>query len=60
MRYVKVERPTVDIVLADQPGFIGLIDRGLQMLALPDEFAAHVDVADVGAHREAREQAALD
>ena len=59
VRHVKVERKTVDIVLADQLGLIGLSDRGLQMLALPDEFAAHVNVAGVGPHREAREQAAL-
>ena len=57
---VDVERPAVGIVLADQLGFIGLIDRGLQMLALADEFAAHVDVADMGVHREACEQAAFD
>ena len=60
VRDVELERPAVDIVLADQFRLIGLIDRGLQMLALPDEFAAHIDVADVRAHREAREQAALD
>src|SRR6202022_5104609 len=30
------------------------------MLALPDKFAAHVNIAGVGAHREACEQAALD
>ena len=57
---VEVERPAVDIVLADQLRLIGLIDRGLQMLALADELAAHIDVADMRAHREAREQAALD
>ncbi len=57
---VEIERPAVDIVLADQFCLIGLIDRGLQMLALADELAAHVDVAGVRAHREAREQASLD
>src|SRR6202011_3770950 len=31
-----------------------------QVLALPDEFAAHVNIAGMRAHREAREQAALD
>src|SRR3984957_213997 len=60
MRDVKIERPAVGIVVADQLGFIGLGDRGLQMVALPDEFAAHVDIAGVGTHREACEQAALD
>src|SRR6202158_1161680 len=49
--HVEVERKAVDVILADQLGLIGLIDRGLQMLALPDEFAAHVDIAGVRAHR---------
>jgi len=31
---VEIERPAVDIVLADQLGLIGLIDRRLQPLAL--------------------------
>src|SRR5882724_4229583 len=57
MRHVEVERPAVDVVLADQFGRIGLIDRGLQMLALPDEFAAHINIASVRAHREAGKQA---
>jgi hypothetical protein len=57
---VKVERPAVDAVLADQLGLIGLSDRRLQMLALPDEFAAHIDVAGVCPHRETRDQATLD
>ncbi len=57
---IDVERPAVEVVLADQLGLIGLIDRGLQMLAFPDEFAAHIDVAGMRAHREARDQAAFD
>src|SRR5665213_2791613 len=60
MGHVKVEREAVDIVLADQLGLIGLIDRGLQMLALAYELSAHIDVAGVRAHREAGDQAALD
>ena len=56
---VEIERPAVHVVLADQLCLIGLIDRGLQPLALTDEFAAHVDVAGMRAHREAREQAAF-
>src|SRR6202035_4855744 len=60
VRHIEVERPAVDIVLADQLCLIGLIDRGLQMLALPDELAAHIDIAGVSPHREAREQAPLD
>ena len=58
--HIEIERPAVDIVLADQLCLIGLIDRGLQMLALADKLAAHIDVAGMRAHREAREQAALD
>ena len=57
---VEVEVPAVDVVLADQLGLIGLVDRRLQALALADEFAAHVDVAGMGAHGEAGDQAALD
>jgi hypothetical protein len=57
---VKVEIPAMDIALADQPRLVGLVDRGLQALALADELAADVDVAGVRAHREAGDQAALD
>jgi hypothetical protein len=37
-----------------------LVDRGLQALALADEFAARIDVADMRPHGEARDQAAFD
>ena len=57
---VEVEVPAVDVVLADQLGLVGLVDRRLQLLALADELAAHVDVAGVRAHREGGEQRALD
>ncbi len=57
---VEVEVPAVDVVLADQLGRVGLIDRRLQPLALADELAAHVDVSGVRPHGEGREQAALD
>ena len=57
---VEVERPAVDVVLADQPRLIGLVDRGLQALALADEFAADVDVAGVRGHGRAGVEAALD
>ena len=60
MMDVEIERPAVNVVLADQPRLIGLIDCGLQALALQEVFAAHIDVAGVGAHRERGEQAALD
>ena len=56
----EVEIPAVDVVLADQPGRIGLGDRRLQPLALADELAAHVGVAGVRPHREGGEQRALD
>ena len=55
-----VEIPAVDVVLADQPGLVGLVDRRLQRLALADVLAAHVDEGGVRAHREGGDQAALD
>src|SRR5262245_44551000 len=55
-----IEGKTVDVVLADEAGLVGLVHRRLQALALADEFAADVDVAGVGIHGEAGEQAALD
>ena len=55
-----IEGEVVNVVLADEPGLIGLVHRRLQAFAFPDELAAHVDVAGVGAHREAGEQTALD
>src|SRR6185437_7834633 len=45
VRDIEVERPAIDVVLADQLGLIGLIDRSLQVLALPNELAADIDVA---------------
>ena len=44
MMDVEIERPAVNIVLADEPRFVGLLDRGLEMFAFLDEFAAHVDI----------------
>ncbi len=57
---IDVEIPAVDVVLADQLGLVGLLDRGLHDLALTHVFAADVDVAGVGLHREAGDQAPLD
>ncbi len=57
---VAVEVPAVNVVLADKPGFVSLVDGGLQALAFADEFAADIDVANVGAHREGCDQAAFD
>ena len=56
----EVEIAAVDVVLADQLGVVGLIDRGLQPLALADEFAANIDVAGVRRHGAAGDQAPLD
>ena len=55
-----VEVPAVDVVLADELGRVGLVDGGLQALALAHELAAHVDVGGVRAHGEGGEQRALD
>ena len=57
---VEVEIPAMDVVLADQLGVVGLVDCGLQALALADEFAAHVDVAGMRAHGAAGDQATFD
>ena len=48
------------VVLAEQLGLVGLVDRRLQALALADEFAAHIDVTGVRAHGETGNQTALD
>ncbi len=50
----------MDVVLADQLGVIGLVDRRLQALALAHELAADIDVAGVRGHRGAGIEAALD
>jgi hypothetical protein len=47
-------------ILAQKARVVGLFDRLDQVLRLIIEFAAHIDVAGMGAHREARDQAALD
>jgi hypothetical protein len=55
----QVEIEAMDVVLADQLGLIGLVDRRLQVLALAHELAADVDVAGIGGHCGAGDQAAL-
>ena len=45
---------------ADQLRVIGLVDRGLQHLALADELAADIDVGDVRPHGEGGQERALD
>ena len=57
---VEIEWPAVNIVLADEPRVVGLCDRGLEMMALLDEFAAHVDIGRVRAHGERCHERALD
>ena len=57
---VAVERVAVDVVLADQPRLVGLVDGALQRLALADVFAADVDVGGVRPHGEGGDEAALD
>ena len=47
-------------ILADQARVIGLINRGLKRLTLPDIFAANIDVAGIGPHGEGRDQRAFD
>ena len=57
---IEIERITVDVILAEQLGVIGLIDRGLEPFALTDELAAHIDVAGAAIHCAAGDQAAFD
>ena len=60
MMDIEVEIPAMNVVLADQPRRVSFIDGALQCLALADELAAQIDVAGMGAHREACHQAAFD
>ena len=57
MVQVEIEIPAVHIVLANQLGFIGLVNRRLQTFTLADEFSADVDVTGVSAHGEPGDQA---
>ena len=56
---VEVERPAVDIVLADEFGLVGLVDRCLEILAFEDVFAAQVNVSRMGPHAERGDQRAF-
>src|SRR4051794_27449460 len=60
MMDVEIEIPAVPVVLADELRLIGLVDGGLQALALTNELAADVDVAGVRRHGGAGNQTALD
>ena len=55
-----VDIPAVLVVLAEKTRIVAFVDRGLQRFALADIFAAHVDIAGVGAHGEAGDHAAFD
>ena len=55
-----IEGKTVDVVLADQIGLVGLVHRSLKALTLADEFAADVDEAGVCPHGESGDETALD
>src|SRR5947209_593920 len=57
---VTIEGPAVYIVLADEPGFIGLRDRCFEPLALQNIFAADIDVAGMRLHCEGGDETALD
>src|SRR4051812_394294 len=57
---IKIKTETVNIFLGDQLCLIGLIDGSLQMLALADEFAAHIDVTDMRTHCAASNQTAFN
>ena len=55
-----LEVPAMHVVLADQPGVVGLLHRGFKILPLADELAANVDIGNVCAHGPPGEQAPLD
>ena len=57
---VDIEIPSVDIVIANQLGLIGFLDRRFHGVALSNVFAAQVDITFVGTHRAARHHAAFD
>ncbi len=47
-------------VRPQETGFVCLVHSSLELLALADEFAAHIDVAGMRAHREGGDEAAFD
>ena len=57
---IEIEIPAVLIALADELGFIGLVDGGLEAFAFEDVFTAHIDVANMRPHRTAGDEAAFD
>jgi hypothetical protein len=60
MMDVEIEGIAVDVILADELRFVGLIDGALERLALGNVFTADVDVGRVGSHREGRDEASFD
>src|SRR5918993_666091 len=57
---VKIEGIAVDVVLADEPGLIGLVHRALERIALGHVLATDIDVGRMSAHGEGGDEAALD
>src|SRR6202034_2070622 len=55
-----VEVPAVDVVLANELGFVGLGDRRFQPFALANELPANVDAAGVDPHAAPGDQGPLD
>ena len=54
--HIEIERIAVNIVLADQPGLIGLVNGRLQAFAFANKLAANINIGGVGAHGEGGEQ----
>ena len=59
MGYINIAVPTMDIIFADEFGFIGLVDGGLQVFTLTNIFAAHINIGGVAGHAHAGDQAAF-
>src|SRR5262249_17394021 len=55
-----VEVEAMNVVLADELGVVGLLDRRFEPLAFAGEFAPDIDVAGVRCHRAAGDQAPFD
>src|SRR5262249_35949612 len=55
-----VEVEAMNVVLADELGVVGLLDRCLEPLAFADEFAANIDVAGVRGHGASGDQTTFD
>ncbi len=61
MMDINVEAPArARRIRPEEACVIGFVDGGLKPLALANEFTAHIDVANMRAHREGGDEAALD